>query len=271
MQDVLARASSPVQEALMILRRPLVHDPSVPAPYICCSDADMQKLRFQYRGKDHDENGYLSCDVISSYLSVLWSTHRPTGFFHLDRWYAKPSPLTQRGEYSISDLRKLSQLETCHTVVHPVKLPTIPHWVLLVWTKQDRTARLYNSLSVDRSIEMQLLVTFTLAMVQVYRLPTACVQWEVVSNVPQQDNGYDCGVYVCMFVHLLVLGLPLCLSRAHASCMRQRIIRVLESRSSPAPPSGDTDDSDEVEEIPNFWRRPHSPRLSPPPHNLVRL
>ena len=51
-------------------------------------------------------------------------------------------------------------------------------------------------------------------------------QWELVTcttNTPDQRNGFDCGVFLCMYIDLLLLNLPLVFSQEHITKYRNRI------------------------------------------------
>ena len=50
-----------------------------------------------------------------------------------------------------------------------------------------------------------------------------------VEETPQQQNGYDCGVFVCMFANLLSLGYPLHFGQEHATMYRQMMLEWVES------------------------------------------
>ena len=43
------------------------------------------------------------------------------------------------------------------------------------------------------------------------------------NNVPQQNNGHDCGVFVCMYAHLLSLNFELNFDQTHSDQFRHRI------------------------------------------------
>ena len=50
--------------------------------------------------------------------------------------------------------------------------------------------------------------------------------WEVINdneNTPQQDNGYDCGVFCCMFAKYIAKKLPLTFSQADVTSYRRTI------------------------------------------------
>ena len=51
-------------------------------------------------------------------------------------------------------------------------------------------------------------------------------QWTLVpceADVPQQENGYDCAVFTCMFADFISLDRPLAFSQEHITQCRERI------------------------------------------------
>ena len=51
-------------------------------------------------------------------------------------------------------------------------------------------------------------------------------KWELVTceqDTPQQENGFDCGVFTCMFADFLSLDRPLSFSQEHITQCRERI------------------------------------------------
>lgn len=51
-------------------------------------------------------------------------------------------------------------------------------------------------------------------------------QWQLVTceeDTPQQSNGFDCGVFTCMFADFLSLDRPLSFNQEHITQCRERI------------------------------------------------
>jgi Ulp1 family protease len=51
-------------------------------------------------------------------------------------------------------------------------------------------------------------------------------EWKLVSttiDTPMQENGWDCGVFTCMFADFLGLGYPLSFKQEHITQCRERI------------------------------------------------
>jgi sentrin-specific protease 8 len=73
------------------------------------------------------------------------------------------------------------------------------HWSLLVVSAIDGVSFHYDSLSGDNFREAQLASS---KLSQLLRKPLRFTQMQ---QVPQQENGSDCGVYVCLFMRKLLL------------------------------------------------------------------
>lgn len=51
-------------------------------------------------------------------------------------------------------------------------------------------------------------------------------EWKLVTcepDVPRQENGYDCGVFTCMFADFLSCDRPLSFNQKHITQCRERI------------------------------------------------
>ena len=60
--------------------------------------------------------------------------------------------------------------------------------------------------------------------------------WELISTrdfVPQQQNGYDCGVYTAMYAHYISKRLPLVFGPKDATSFRERINKTFSARRPP--------------------------------------
>jgi sentrin-specific protease 8 len=73
------------------------------------------------------------------------------------------------------------------------------HWSLLVVSKIDGVSFHYDSLGGDNRHEAELV---SKKFSQLLRKPLRFAQ---MHDVPQQENGSDCGIYVCLFMKILLL------------------------------------------------------------------
>ena len=102
------------------------------------------------------------------------------------------------------------------------------HWTVAVIHMTEKRIQFYDSMSGsgDRYLEglMQYLQDEHMAK-KGCPLPDAD-EWELVESTPdtpQQRNGYDCGVFTCMFCDFLSTDCPLTFSQEHITQCRERI------------------------------------------------
>ena len=51
-------------------------------------------------------------------------------------------------------------------------------------------------------------------------------KWKLIpcqDNCPLQENGFDCGVFVCAYADFLSIGKPLTFGQSHITMLRQQI------------------------------------------------
>ncbi len=61
-------------------------------------------------------------------------------------------------------------------------------------------------------------------------------EWKIISSHnPMQTNGFDCGVFVVLFMDLLMLGVPLLFGPEDTSFMRKKLtLQILNARAESA-------------------------------------
>jgi hypothetical protein len=61
-------------------------------------------------------------------------------------------------------------------------------------------------------------------------------EWKIISSHnPMQTNGFDCGVFVVLFMDLLMLGVPLLFGPEDTSLMRKKLtLQILNARAESA-------------------------------------
>jgi Ulp1 family protease len=61
-------------------------------------------------------------------------------------------------------------------------------------------------------------------------------EWKVISpHNPMQTNGFDCGVFIVLFMDLLMLGVPLLFGAEDVSLMRKKLtLQILNARAESA-------------------------------------
>ncbi len=102
------------------------------------------------------------------------------------------------------------------------------HWTCAVIFMQQKRIQFYDSMRGDGYHYSQGLFKYLLDEWKAKKggeLPDKD-QWKIVGNeqsVPTQQNGYDCGVFTCMFADFLSLDRPLSFTQEHITQCRERI------------------------------------------------
>ena len=102
------------------------------------------------------------------------------------------------------------------------------HWTCAVIFMEEKRIQFYDSMSGDGygyTTGLMRYLKDEWAAKKGGELPDAD-EWKIVGavdGVPQQENGYDCGVFTCMFGDFLSLDRPLSFNQNHVNQCRERI------------------------------------------------
>ena len=126
------------------------------------------------------------------------------------------------------------------------------HWALVVIFMKDRKIVFYDSMGHCGSIYLKSVLNYLEHVSCNQEGSHFCREdWELISardSVPQQQNGYDCGVYTAMYAHYISKGLPLEFGPKDATSFRERINKTFSARRPPETEhdsnSGDESDGD---------------------------
>ena len=110
------------------------------------------------------------------------------------------------------------------------------HWTCVVIFMQEKRIQFYDSMRGDGYHYLDGLLQYLKdewAVKKGGELPDAD-KWTVVgseTSVPQQTNGYDCGVFTCMYADFLSLDLPLSFNQGHIDHCRHHIsLSILDGK-----------------------------------------
>jgi len=102
------------------------------------------------------------------------------------------------------------------------------HWASAVIYVQEKRIQFYDSMTGDGMYQMNGLLNYLKDEWRAKKggeLPDAD-KWKLVTctdDTPVQENGFDCGVFTCMFADFLSINKPLSFSQEHISHCRKRI------------------------------------------------
>mmetsp|Transcript_494 Transcript_494/g.1208 ORF Transcript_494/g.1208 Transcript_494/m.1208 type:complete len:503 (+) Transcript_494:82-1590(+) len=193
---------------------------------------------------------WLNDEVINFYLSLLRErslhlveTNATPGlscYFHLTLFYSK---LTENNKYNYKGVQRWTKrgfrkcdLFTQDIVFFPRNIGN-SHWTLCVAFIKEKRVEYFDSMAgVGRECMQNILHYLRDEHADKKGSELDTSDWELIDhgpNVPQQNNGSDCGVFLCTFCNFLSMGQPLDFEAKDMPYMRKRIaIDCLKAASS---------------------------------------
>ncbi|GBG27945.1 Sentrin-specific protease [Hondaea fermentalgiana] len=183
---------------------------------------------------------WLNDEVINFYLSLLRvrslelieSGSKPAlaCYFHLSLFYTK---LTENGQYDYSRVKRWTKrgfrkcdLFTQDVVFFPRNIGN-SHWTLCAAFVKEKRIEYFDSLAGSgRNCMTHVLRYLVDEFKDKHGGELDTTDWELIDHgdaVPQQNNGSDCGVFLCTFCNYLSMAHELDFSAADMPYMRKRI------------------------------------------------
>lgn len=164
---------------------------------------------------------WLNDNVIDFYLNLVteqndlvycWTTHffttlKKNGYKGVARWAKR---------------RKINVMEM-NTVVVPINSMNT-HWAVAVVDNVLHTISYYDSLSSNGNLPaVELLSHYMLQEAERLNVPAKEYSLHPNMKTPQQQNGYDCGVFTCTVAKCIALKVPLLFSQKDMQNIRRRM------------------------------------------------
>lgn len=164
---------------------------------------------------------WLNDNVIDFYLSLIsrtgvfcWTTHffttlQAKGYAGVARWAR----------------RKKVDLTATALVLVPINIMGT-HWALAAVDNKARTFAYYDSLSLLGNLRaLELLQLYMMAEAQRVGSSVDYTEYtlEPCMPTPQQQNGYDCGVFTCTLAHYVARAQPLLFSQRDMKLLRRKM------------------------------------------------
>ena len=125
-------------------------------------------------------------------------------------------------------------------VLIPILIKAIDHWVLVAFFPLIKTAIYYDSLHKDgTSIRKQVLQFFKTRFPNETGSASDDSEWKSVDepHVPKQENGFDCGVFVCQMAERLSRRSEFDFDQSQMPAIRIQMIEQIVAGEIPLPPS----------------------------------
>jgi sentrin-specific protease 1 len=103
------------------------------------------------------------------------------------------------------------------------------HWTCAVIFVQEKKIQYFDSMGGDGTYYLKALLEYIKdewkSMNKGQELPNLA-EWKLVGttiDTPRQENGFDCGVFTCMFADFLSMGYAFSFKQEHITQCRERI------------------------------------------------
>jgi sentrin-specific protease 1 len=176
---------------------------------------------------------WLNSDIMNYYFNLLqerefiWSPQTPHVHFFSTYFYA----LLELGGDRVHEITKINKLGysvlDCAIILMPVHRGR--HWSLAVMDLHNRELKYLDSLGLHDATSEECLTRFAEwiddeAKRQKRDVLDANTWLQVYPpNIPQQNNGYDCGVFVLMYADWIARGHPFNFTQDDIPFLRRRI------------------------------------------------
>lgn len=101
------------------------------------------------------------------------------------------------------------------------------HWCMAIINLKAKTIKYYDSMGKANEKVLAMLASYLQEEMRDKKqqvLDMSGWQIENVAGIPQQQNGYDCGVFSCMFAEFVTRNRPLTFSQSHMEYFRQKMV-----------------------------------------------
>lgn len=179
---------------------------------------------------------WLNDEIIHFYFAALSrrdSEYNPTKRCHFFKSFFLTKLLEEQNGYNYSNVKRWSKKVSGKDVFaldkmfFPVNIGNA-HWATSVIFMQEKCIRFYDSMGGNGTRYLEGLFRY---LKDEWRDKKKTDrgdwdEWQLIGyteDIPQQHNGFDCGVFTCMFADALSRGMPLCFTQQHITPFREHI------------------------------------------------
>jgi len=211
--------------------------------------ADLQELRLD--GRVHCQKDSVINFYLQEHLQRLNAHYcarcleKPVGFFS-SYFYGT---LMQSGQYvggeycyravrtwgtSVAARANVESIFNMKFVIFPIHQRRLHHYTCVVALMEQKVVRYYNSCEHETHEDiLRNIVRYIRDEARALGEPVNLNDWRLVgctSNIPQQLNGHDCGIFVCMDCYFISMGLEPLFEQKHIAQIKKRILLSIHER-----------------------------------------
>ncbi|WP_419241160.1 Ulp1 family isopeptidase [Cardinium endosymbiont of Nabis limbatus] len=175
---------------------------------------------------------WLNDNIIEAYLSMI--DKRSKGkVYSFNTWFY--NKLLKEGYKGVSRWTKsIGNVFSYDKVLIPIHLKSPGHWCLAVIDMINKTIQYYDSQGGENKEGLNKILAYLIdemATKKTSQLNKDGWRLECLKDIPQQGNGYDCGVFLCKFADYLAQNRKIEFTQSDMPYFRQRIgIEILNKK-----------------------------------------
>ncbi|XP_047171108.1 ubiquitin-like-specific protease ESD4 isoform X1 [Vigna umbellata] len=182
---------------------------------------------------------WLNDEVINLYLELLKERERrePQKFLncHFFNTFFYKKLISGKNGYDFKSVRRWTSqkklgygLHECDKIFVPIHKEI--HWCLAVINKKEKKFQYLDSLKGVDTHVMKVLASYIVDEVKDKTgkdIDVSSWEKEFVEDLPEQQNGYDCGVFMIKYADFYSRNLELCFNQEHMSYFRRRTAKEI--------------------------------------------
>ena len=149
---------------------------------------------------------WINDTIVDSFLYIVQQQHHPNVLCRSSYFITK---LLEGGSYSFNKVRRWRHdIHAFKTIALPIKHNN-NHWTMAIISVPEKTINYYDSLNGDGSTYMTAILSYLREVElrrQITTSPWTCQQH---FDIPQQNNNYDCGIYMLTAIEKYINKLPM--------------------------------------------------------------
>jgi len=165
----------------------------------------------------------LNDEIINEYMDLI-NLRSPNTVYAFNTFFFWT--LSNKGYPSICRWTKNVDIFSKEKLIIPIHIEEMSHWCLVCVDFKEKTIKYYDSLG-ERNFKCLKFILFYLFMEHLHKKDTEfhAGGWllQNVPDCPQQENDWDCGVFICIYAEYLTRGAPFDFSQKDMKRFRKQI------------------------------------------------
>lgn len=173
---------------------------------------------------------FLNDEIINNYMELI-TNRSPDTVYTFNTFFFLA--LSTQGYNRVDRWTKHVDIFSKKKIIIPIHIIEEKHWVLVCVNFEKKIIEFYDSLGGDGYDLMKVIVSYLLSEGASKKNIHFCLDnWRLknITDCPQQENYWDCGVFVCMFAEHLARDAPFNFTQDNMVELRNQISLEIKTK-----------------------------------------